>query len=298
MSLDAMKFSSMKISVCITTFNRADELDNTLKSISLQTRMPDEIIVSDDASKDHTAEVVKKWSARLPGRIIYQRNSSNLGMPGNLNAAVRRARGDYIANLHDADVYDPLLLELWCDALERHPSAGLVFSGVGSRLDPSACELHAVAPLTAGNKFYEENYLHKWQSIIWGSVMVRREVYDRLLPFDSRYGFISDVDMWMRVCLRYDIAYVRRPLILLDHTPTATRGWVWRHKDATRSIQFDHIQRLYGSDPKALRRHLIIHRRLSIGIFTRGIAGGILRRDWGRVREGYSLWRGFFGMKS
>ncbi len=53
----------MRISVCVTTFNRAELLDRTLASLAAQSRQPDEILVSDDCSADvyATPEIVAGW---------------------------------------------------------------------------------------------------------------------------------------------------------------------------------------------------------------------------------------------
>lgn len=123
--------------------------------------------------------------------------------------------------------------------------------------------------------------------------MARRSVYDKLLPFNSSYGFISDVDMWMRVCFDYDIAYVRQPLILLDHSPTQTRGWVWKHKDAVRRMQIAHLEKRYGANPKQLNNHMRRHRFEARRVLLRGVFGAVTRLDIKQLREGFPLWNEF-----
>jgi len=130
----------VKVSVCVTTYNRATLLGHTLRSLADQTRPPDELIVSDNCSSDNTQEVVDKWKTHFR-RFIYNRNTRNLYMPGNLNAGLKLATGKYVANLHDADVFDPTLLEKWERALDTYPSAGFVFCGL---VDPSRREKYGM----------------------------------------------------------------------------------------------------------------------------------------------------------
>ena len=281
-----------KVSVCITTFNRAALLDKTLESLASQTRLPDELIVSDDCSQDNTAEVVNKWKKRFP-RLQYSRNERNLNMPGNLNAAIALAKGEYIANLHDADTFHPRLLEKWEAALDQYPTAGFVFCGVGGWIDKRSSEngiiLHDVDPLTPGRVFFEQYFLHKFSSIVWGTVMARRTAYDELLPFDSKYGFVSDVDMWMRMCHKFDVAYVREPLIVLDHSPTAERNpghFNWNWLDNVRRMQVENIQRFYADEPQRLRQELRRHHRIAQQVYLRRLAGRVWHRDWEGVKEG------------
>ena len=98
-----------RISVCLTHYNRPDKLGATLESLALQTRVPDEVFVWDDCSPNDPTYVIEEWKARFP-HFVYHRNDVNLGMPGNLNAVIAQATGDYVANLHDADVFAPTLL--------------------------------------------------------------------------------------------------------------------------------------------------------------------------------------------
>ena len=102
---------NIKLSVCVTTYNRAQGLDRTLASLSAQTRLPDELIISDDCSPDDTAQVAARWKAKFP-LLRYNCNPRNLNMPGNLNVAIGMAQGEYIANLHDADVFAPTFLRI------------------------------------------------------------------------------------------------------------------------------------------------------------------------------------------
>jgi glycosyltransferase involved in cell wall biosynthesis len=269
------------ISVCITTFNRARLLDRTLASLAGQVRRPDEVIISDDCSSDDTEAVAHKWRAEFRA-YTYRRNTANLYMPGNLNACVSTATGNYVANLHDADVFDPTLLQKWEAALDQHPSAGFVFCGVSTgdetptdetpqrvhRLNRStvvseygsrAVYLHDVEPFTDGRAFFERHMLHATYSIVWGTVMARRSVYQELLPFDTQFGFISDVDMWMRICRRHDVAYVREPLIHLDDSPTAERKFDWNRMETLRRMQRANIERFYATSQQLLRRELARH---------------------------------------
>lgn len=61
-----------KISVLIITRNREKMLENSLNSLIAQTRMPDEVIVVDNASTDDTKEVINKFTQKLNIVSLYQ----------------------------------------------------------------------------------------------------------------------------------------------------------------------------------------------------------------------------------
>jgi hypothetical protein len=283
---------TIKLSVCITTYNRAELLDRSLASLSAQTRLPDELIVSDDCSQDRTEDVVAAWRHKFP-LLRYNRNPRNLNMPGNLNHAIGLARGDYVANVHDADEYGPALLEKWECALDRYPSAGFVFCGVANKVgdsrDAKGVTLHDVEPFTPGRAFFEKHFLHRFSSIVWGTVMARRAVYVELLPFDSTFGFVSDVDMWMRMCLNCDVAYVREPLLVLDQSPSKEReqgrlNWKW--VDNTRRMQLVNIRRAFEGESGRLGRELFRHHMIAQRVYLRRLLGRIRHHDWAGIREG------------
>ena len=70
----------------VVTYNRADFLQNLLDSFSRLTTRPDRIVVVDNASSDHTADVVSRAMAGgLP--IQYERLSANVGGSGGFELA-------------------------------------------------------------------------------------------------------------------------------------------------------------------------------------------------------------------
>jgi len=224
------------VSVVLTTYNRATVLAQTIDSILAQTFSDFELLVADNASTDSTQDVVRSYSRADP-RVIYLRRGRNLGMPENLNRALLVCRGEFIANLHDGDIYAPELLGCWLDALKACPNAGFVFNAYEA-LAPSGEVLRTFRePLSLCNEgavvldiFFRRRH---FDSPVWGTVMARRAAYDAVGLFDSRYGFVSDVDMWLRLAGQYHVAYVDRPLIglpskfILPHQMTVERS-VWR----------------------------------------------------------------------
>ena len=84
-----------EVSIVLTTYNRAAVLPSTIQSILRQSYGHFELIVADDCSTDSTPEVCEAFASTDP-RILYLRQDANVGMPGNLNAALRMARGEFL----------------------------------------------------------------------------------------------------------------------------------------------------------------------------------------------------------
>ncbi len=205
------------ISVCLVTYNRAGVLAATIDGILRQTHERFELIIADDCSPDDTENLCRDYMRR-DSRIRYFRNSSNLSMPGNLNKAIGCASAEYIAQLHDGDVFRQDLLEQWLAALLRHPSTAFVFNQYGvldsDGRDTGCVHKNYSSDLVPGRKLFAD-IVQKGSSPVHGSAMVRRSAYREVGLYDPAFGILSDVDMWMRLASKYDAAYVTEPLILL-----------------------------------------------------------------------------------
>ncbi|TWF53363.1 glycosyltransferase family 2 protein [Neorhizobium alkalisoli] len=96
--------NSVKLSVCIPTYNRARHLHDCLSRCLREFNFdfPYEIVVSDNASTDDTYDVVQEFLAQ-GAPIRYFRSQKNVGMIPNMNSAFRLGRGEYLTYLADDD---------------------------------------------------------------------------------------------------------------------------------------------------------------------------------------------------
>jgi len=91
------------LSICIPTYNRAEYLNDCLKSLLPQVARYDIIIfVSDNASTDATAQVVENYKKIYPN-IVYSRNEKNMGPDFNFTKALRISKTKYSWLLGDDD---------------------------------------------------------------------------------------------------------------------------------------------------------------------------------------------------
>ena len=117
----------LSISVAVITFNRAEWLKDALSSLTRQIRLPDEVVVVDNGSKDHTKDVVLSFRDRLNIKYVYE---PIRGIPHARNTAIRNAIGDIIASIDDDCVAD----ENWLKQIEipfiKDPNIGVVGGNV------------------------------------------------------------------------------------------------------------------------------------------------------------------------
>lgn len=211
-----------QVSVCVPTFNRAHYLPQRLESILGQTFGDFELIVLDNASTDGTPDVVARY--RDP-RVRYYRNDRNLGQIPNINRAIALATGDYVAVCHDDDVYAPAMLQRQVDTLLRYPRVGLVHTAVWLMSETGAFRgIHRVSKqdyVTNGRDAFLQ-YLAFGHDIVFSTVIMRRACYQQAGPFHPAY-LCADFDMWLRLVLQSDVAYLSEPLAgYRIHTANAT----------------------------------------------------------------------------
>jgi abequosyltransferase len=109
---------SLKLSLCISTFNRAAVIGETLENIIAQATNDCEIVVLNGGSTDHTERVVTEYASRFD-RLRYVRQDTNNGADRDYDRAVEVARGEYCWLMSDDDLLKPGAVAAVLKALRR-----------------------------------------------------------------------------------------------------------------------------------------------------------------------------------
>lgn len=105
--------NNMKVSILVTTYNIEKYVDDAIKSI-VQQNMPFdwELLIGDDGSSDGTADKIRKWIEKYPGKIslfVHERTETKIktGSRAAKNRAflLERAKGEYIHFLDGDDCF-------------------------------------------------------------------------------------------------------------------------------------------------------------------------------------------------
>jgi GT2 family glycosyltransferase len=196
------------VAVVVVTFNRADLLRRMLAGLAALTRQPDAVIVVDNASTDHTREVLEK-AGNAGLRAIHE--ETNLGGAGGFHRGVREASDagyDRIWLMDDDVVPAPDCLDVLmaqdeaCLMAVREDLHGRLVEKAATVFDLSSPL--AIKPKTA---MVETTYRRRdampekveLQNVAFEGFMVRREVVERIgLPDPSYFIFYDDVDFAVR----------------------------------------------------------------------------------------------------
>ncbi len=113
------------LSVVIPTYKREKLLEEAVISIAKYATGFDgiEIIVLSNDPEDPMTNLCKRYED-LPFSVV--RNSSNLGMCGNINKCLFVARGEYVAYLHDDDLLIPNFIPQMLKAIYENPDADCI----------------------------------------------------------------------------------------------------------------------------------------------------------------------------
>lgn len=221
-----------RVSIGLPVFNGQRYLEPALRSLVGQTYADFELIISDNASTDRTAEICRDFAAVDP-RIKYSRNENNLGANPNFNRVLELARGEYFRWAAYDDMCLPTYLARCVEALDGNrdavlahtqtsiiDEAGLVIDsspaalaarGIGSHeLDDPVRRLDAKSPVC---RFSQVLLCTKWCFEIFA--LMRTSVLRESGGHGDFYG--SDKVILSYMALQGKFIEVPEPLFLRRH---------------------------------------------------------------------------------
>lgn len=113
------------ISVVCPTFNSARFVTRTLESIVSQTRLPDEVVISDDGSTDDTVSVVERFFSAHPHVKSSIIRGQHKGVGATRNAGIKHSSGEWVAFMDSDDLWQPRKLEVMHEQIEQHPGVNI-----------------------------------------------------------------------------------------------------------------------------------------------------------------------------
>lgn len=250
----------MRYSIIVPVYNRPDEVDELLESLTAQTLTDFEVIIVEDGSSLPCQTVCDKYADRLP---LHYYNKPNSGPGQSRNYGAERASGEYLIVL-DSDVVLPAgYLQAVDDELRNRPadafggpdSAHPSFTPVQKAISYSMTSFFTTGGIRGGKKKLDKFYPRSF------NMGIRADIYRQLGGF-SKMRFGEDIDFSIRI-FRSGCACRLFP-----------EAWVW-HKRRTdfrkfwRQVFNSGIARinLYKKYPDSLK---LVH--LLPMVFTLGVA--------------------------
>jgi glycosyltransferase involved in cell wall biosynthesis len=215
----------VKLSICIATYNRARFLAQTLDNILPQLNEQCEVVVSDNASTDDTAQVVSEYAARW-NNVRYRKQETNVGLDRNFDAAVEHARGEYCWLFADDDLLKADAVATILAALR--PNLSLVLANWETR-NISLSEVLSPGrfPGLEADRLYTPDQLdqlfqHIGSMIFIGCIIIRRELWmhrDRARYYGT---LLLHLGVLFQAPMPGDTLIIARPLIINRHGNSRT----------------------------------------------------------------------------
>jgi glycosyltransferase involved in cell wall biosynthesis len=201
-----------QVSIIVPCYNRLQYLRHAVNSVRSQSFQDWELIVADDGSDGETATYLKELDSQRKIRVL---RLPRIGNPGIVrNAALRMARGMYVAFLDSDDVWLPTKLESqiavhrscarrrWSYvAMERIHGDGNLMRGEPRRATPEGAIFEQLLRLVA--------------DVSMSSVMAERALLEQLGGFDEALPYFEDFDLFLRLSLCSEVSVVTNPLVCM-----------------------------------------------------------------------------------
>ena len=212
------------VSICIPTYNSAEFLREMLDSIVNQTYKNIEVIISDNASSDNTAEIAGEYAEKYD--FSFSINEKNIGAGNNFNKLIDLAQGEYIAIYHADDIYKPAIIAESVRALNSDEKTGFVGT-MANVIDDKGNYLYDyflppyLKTLEKSSYNFEELYFSiikaKINSLafVTPSIMIKRKVYETVGKFivSDVYKSAGDYELWLRISRKFNFAVIDKKLM-------------------------------------------------------------------------------------
>ncbi|MTW21252.1 glycosyltransferase [Allochromatium palmeri] len=192
------KTCQFSIGVVVTCYNNESTIEHTLASLMGQTRLPDEVVVVDDASSDASFELLRKVKSNCTQfSLKLIRNADNLGVAMARRLGFQALNTDFVTTLDGDDLFAPEKLEAEFAALGNNPnnvafSDTLTLTETGpARLDSS--EYHNAPP----DKLLQ--LLASRSAPVPRDLLIPKKLYERVGGFDPYFDLYEDWALKMRL---------------------------------------------------------------------------------------------------
>lgn len=205
----------MRFSVIIPVYNKAPYLAKAIRSVLAQTYSDFELVVMDDGSTDQSFKVASKV---IEGKVnCHLYHQQNYGVSKARNNAAGLTSGDYLCFLDADDWWEPSFLEKILRLIDEYPEAGVY--GTNYTIVNETNHKTRVADIGVEPGFekgyinYCQVYAKRMYMPLWtGAVCIPRSVFIEMGGFKPYLKLGEDFDLWIRIALKYKVAFLNKPL--------------------------------------------------------------------------------------
>lgn len=204
------------VSIFVTVYNSSKYIEETIRSAQNQTYKNLEIVVSDDASTDGSAEKLKELASK-DSRIKLFIQEKNLGITKNCNFLLKQCHGEYICFTAGDDVLAPECIESGVNEIYLNKDIAILFHSV-KHLDSNSNLIKSNNNYLPKHYGFLEDFLKKGIYLHLNGMLVRRAFlvdskFDETMPNASDFSIIWSILDKKDACFLYldkELSYWRR----------------------------------------------------------------------------------------
>ena len=186
------------VSIITPSYNQAQYLEETIRSVLGQDYQNLEYIIIDGGSNDGSPEIIQRYSDRL----AYWVSETDQGQTDAINKGFARASGQILAWINSDDTYLPNAVSEAVEFLGTHPQAGLVY-GDANLIDSNGEVIGKFPARQTDYTRLRRGYVHIPQQ----AAFFRADVWRQVGPLDPSFYFAMDYDLWVRISRSAPIYY-------------------------------------------------------------------------------------------
>jgi glycosyltransferase involved in cell wall biosynthesis len=182
----------MKFSIITPSFNQADFLEQTIRSVVSQ-KVDLEYFIQDGGSTDGSVDIIKNYAEKYP--FIVWQSKKDKGQTDALNQGLKKCTGDIVAYLNSDDYYLPNTLEKVGKYFSENPNKSWLV-GDCQVSDPKLSWTFALKHLWPIE--LSPWFLQVFNTANQPSVFLRKDLVNKVGEFNEKLNYAFDYDYWLR----------------------------------------------------------------------------------------------------
>jgi glycosyltransferase involved in cell wall biosynthesis len=187
------------VSIVTPSFNQADYLEETIRSVLEQDYSRIEYMIVDGGSTDGSVDIIKKHAEKLAWWV----SESDEGQTDAINKGFGRANGQILAWINSDDTYEPGAVSAAVEYLQEHPDVGMVYADCNF-INENGQVIGKFGAAQTDYKRLRQGYVHIPQQ----TMFFRAGLWDAVGPLNPSFYFAMDYDLWVRIAERSEIKYL------------------------------------------------------------------------------------------
>lgn len=204
-----------KVSIITPSYNQGEYLEETIKSILMQTYPNIEYIIIDGKSTDNTKHIIKKYDKF----ISYSISEPDNGQSDAINKGFRIATGDYLCWINSDDLLHPYAIEKLVNGFVNNPEIDFIYGDViqGETIDINN-EIIYGDNINLKEMFTTLRIPIPQQGSMW-----KKNIMENVGELNVAYNVVLDRDFFTRIVIKCNILYLQDILGFLGYTSIQSR---------------------------------------------------------------------------